>query len=61
GCTSFDGLADDANGFSTLDGSTGSCAYWAIGTSALYGRGIPGYADSDGGALIATRARLWVR
>jgi hypothetical protein len=61
GCTTFDGLANDSNGLSTLDGSTGACAWWAIGTDAQYGRGIPGYSFSDASFLIATRTRLWVR
>jgi hypothetical protein len=61
GCTLFGGLRNDSS-FSTFNGSdTTACEYWAIGTSRQYGRGIPAYADSDGGSLIATRARLWVR
>jgi hypothetical protein len=62
GCTPFSGLGHDGGAFSTLDGSdTAACQWWAIGTSAAYGRGIPGYADSNVGALVAKRTRLWVR
>jgi len=61
GCTPFDGLADDNNGFSAMDGSTGDCAWWAIGTSAPYGGGIPGYLTSDESSQIAEQTRLWIR
>ncbi len=62
GCTPFGGLGNDGGAFSTLNGSdTNACQWWSIGTSVEYGRGIPGYAISDGGALVATRTRLWVR
>ena len=62
GCTPFGGLAADGDGDSTMDGSTNNCWAWAVGTSAPYGGGIPGYASSDAGSLIsAMRTRLWVR
>jgi hypothetical protein len=65
GCTDFEGLGL-GNGSSTLDGSTSSCWFWAVGTSGPYKGGIPAYADSDPAGpglntLIATQARLWVR
>jgi hypothetical protein len=61
GCTAFAGLAADGDGSSTLDGSTDQCWWWAIGTSAPYGAGIPAYDASDVSRLVATRTRLWVR
>jgi hypothetical protein len=61
GCTPFSGLAEDRNGFSLLDGSANFCWWWAIGTSAAWGVGIPAYEDSAAGRLDATRTRLWVR
>jgi hypothetical protein len=64
GCGDFGGLADDGDGASTLDGSTSTCWWWAIGTSASYrGLGIPAYEQSNLGLgeLVATRTRLWVR
>jgi hypothetical protein len=61
GCTAFGGLGADGDGFSTLDGTTNFCWWWAIGTTAAYGTGIPAYLNSDAGQLVATRTRLWVR
>jgi hypothetical protein len=61
GCTAFDGLGADNDGSSTLDGSSTTCWWWAIGTSAPYGAGIPAYGNSDAGQLVATQTRLWVR
>jgi hypothetical protein len=61
GCTVFGGLSADGDGSSTLDGSANECWWWAIGTSAPYGAGIPAYDSSDLGRLVATRTRLWVR
>jgi hypothetical protein len=62
GCGNFGGLAADGDGFSTLDGSANFCWWWAIGTSAELGSGIPAYDASDvGGRFVATRTRLWVR
>jgi hypothetical protein len=65
GCTPFGGLAADGDGAggasSTLDGSTDTCWFWAVGTSAPWLGGIPAYQDSDAGRLDASRTRLWVR
>jgi hypothetical protein len=62
GCTAFGGLAAESDGYSTMDGATNRvCWWWAIGTSAPFGGGIPAYKDSDAGQLVASRARLWVR
>jgi hypothetical protein len=70
GCTTlFGGLGADGDGsvtqdaYSTLDGSPdGTCWWWAIGTTAPFVGGIPGYGSSDeGGRLLAARTRLWVR
>jgi hypothetical protein len=60
-CTAFGGLSAENDGSSTLDGSTNTCWWWAIGTSAPFGAGIPAYDQSDAGQLVATRTRLWVR
>jgi len=61
GGTFFGGLAAEGDGGSTLDGSTNTSWWWAIGTSAPWDGGIPAYAASDAGRLVASRARLWVR
>jgi hypothetical protein len=66
GCTDFGGLGLSApgHGFSTLDGSTNGCAWWAVGAAVAYlGVGLPAYytSDSGQGELVATRTRLWVR
>ena len=68
GCTAFSGLAADGDGsqtldvYSTLDGSSGTCWWWAIGTTGAFFGGIPAYDNSTGIArLVATRTRLWVR
>jgi hypothetical protein len=61
GCTPFGGLAAEGKVASTMDGSTNSCWWWAIGTSAPFGAGIPAYGTSDANSLVATRTRLWVR
>jgi hypothetical protein len=63
----FAGLAAEGDGSSTWDGDPGtigttSCWWWAIGTSAAFGTGIPAYKSSDAnGQLVASRTRLWVR
>jgi hypothetical protein len=68
GCTAFGGLGPDGDGsatlnaYSALDGSTNDCWWWAIGTTATFYGGIPGYSTADGrGRMVATRTRLWVR
>jgi hypothetical protein len=62
GCTTFGGLAAEFDNFSTMDGSTNTCWWWAVGTSESYTvPGIPAYDGSASGQLVATRARLWVR
>jgi hypothetical protein len=63
GCTAFGGLGPDNDGSSALDGSTDTCWWWATGTSAPFGAGIPAYLSSGaaGGGLAAMRTRLWVR
>jgi hypothetical protein len=64
GCGDFAGLAAEGDGSSTLDGSTSTCWWWAIGTSAPYrAMGIPAYEQSNAGLgqIVATRTRLWVR
>jgi hypothetical protein len=61
GCSDFGGLASEADGLATLNGSTNFCAWWAIGTTRSWADGIPAYENSDSGQLVATRARLWVR
>jgi hypothetical protein len=65
GCSlPFGGLAADGDVFSTMDGTTNVCWWWAIGTSAPLpplADGIPAYGASDTGSLVATRTRLWVR
>jgi hypothetical protein len=62
GCEPFGGLAADGDVSSAMDGDPLTCWWWAIGTSAAYAGGIPGYANSgEGTSLVATRTRLWVR
>ena len=61
GGTAFGGLGAENDGSSLLDGSPGRWWWWAVGTEAPYYGGIPAYATSDAGVLVAARTRLWVR
>jgi hypothetical protein len=63
GCGTFRGLAQSTGGQPAAlhgDSNFGGCWWWAIGTSAQYGVGIPGYYN-PGGTSGTIRARLWVR
>jgi hypothetical protein len=62
--TIFFGLGKDGDGSAEFDGAEPGCWFWAIGTSAAWldTHPIPAYKGSgSGGALVATRTRLWVR
>lgn len=57
----FTGLNADSGAPSALDGNTGGCWWWAVGSSSAFGTGIPAYEGSTGGTLVTTRTRFYFR
>jgi hypothetical protein len=60
GCGTFNGLGSD-DGNAALDGNTGGCWWFAVGSQSSFGSGIPAYEQSDSGQLVTDRVRLYVR
>jgi hypothetical protein len=60
GCGVFSGLASDG-GPAAIDGNTGGCWWFAVGSNTGFGGGIPAYEGSAGGSLVTDRVRLYVR
>lgn len=62
GCGAFAGLGVANAGSAALEGdASGSCWWFAVGSSARYGSGLPAYSSSASGQLSTTRTRLWLR